>query len=151
MSEARTLSEIKILLVEDNPGDVRLTSEALKERRLPSELINVADGVEALRYLRREGDYSSNPMPDLILLDLNLPRKDGNEVLKEIKSDPALRRIPVIVLSSSRDAEDITSTYESQANCYVTKPANFADFVHVMQMIEDFWLRTASLPRNGDP
>ena len=144
---AQTLGKpIDILLVEDNPGDIRLTEEALRETRMSNTLWDVGDGVEALRFLRREGRYTGVPRPDLILLDLNLPRKDGREVLSEVKTDEDLKRIPVVVLTTSQAQEDIAGAYGLNANCYITKPVDFNRFVGVVRSIEDFWLNTVKLP-----
>jgi chemotaxis family two-component system response regulator Rcp1 len=137
---------IDILLVEDNPGDVRLTQEALKEGKILNNLYMARDGVEAISFLRREGEYKDAVRPDLILLDLNLPKKDGREVLTEIKKDEALRRIPVVVLTTSRAEEDIIKTYDCHANCYITKPVDFDQFISVIKSIEDFWLSVVKLP-----
>jgi two-component system, chemotaxis family, response regulator Rcp1 len=137
---------VDILLVEDSPGDVRLTVEALKEARVHNRLSVVEDGVKALAFLRREGTYGNSPTPDLILLDLNLPRKDGREVLAEIKKDPVLKRIPVVVLTTSRAEEDITNAYDLHANCYITKPVDFEQFMQVVRSIEDFWLTVVKFP-----
>ena len=137
---------IEILLVEDNPGDVRLTREALKEGKVYSNLHTVKDGVEAMEFLRRQGKYSSVPRPDIILLDLNLPKKDGREVLQEIKTDDALKRIPVVVLTTSEAEQDILESYELHANCYVTKPVDLDQFIRVVRSIEDFWLAIVKLP-----
>jgi len=137
---------VEILLVEDNPGDVRLTQEALKDNKVHNNLHIVGDGVEALAFLRREGQYAGSPRPDLILLDLNLPRKDGREVLAEIKTDLQLRRIPVVVLTTSKAEEDILRAYDLSANCYITKPVDFEQFIHVVRSIEDFWLAMVKLP-----
>jgi two-component system, chemotaxis family, response regulator Rcp1 len=137
---------IQVLLVEDNPGDVRLTREALKEGKLLNQLTVVGDGVEALSFLRRQGKYTDAVQPDLILLDLNLPKKDGREVLAEIKTDPVLKRIPVVVLTTSSAEEDVLKTYNLHANCYVTKPVDLEQFMHVVQSIEDFWLTVVRLP-----
>jgi chemotaxis family two-component system response regulator Rcp1 len=137
---------IEILLVEDNPGDVRLTLEVMKDARVRNHMSMVKDGVEALAFLRREGDFADAPRPDLILLDLNLPKKDGREVLADIKSDPTLRRIPVVVLTVSKDEEDILKSYDLYANCYVTKPINMEQFIAVVRSIEDFWLTIVKLP-----
>lgn len=137
---------IEILLVEDNLGDARLTQEALREARVSNHLSLVRDGVEALAFLRREGGYASAPRPDLILLDLNLPRKDGREVLSEIKSDERLRRIPVVVLTVSQSDEDILRAYNLNANCYITKPVDLEQFIKVVRSIEDFWLAIVKLP-----
>jgi len=140
---------VEILLVEDNPGDVRLTKEALKEGKVYSNLHTVKDGVEAMDFLRRHGKYSSVPRPDIILLDLNLPRKDGREVLEEIKSDSDLKRIPVVVLTTSKAEEDVLRTYNLHANCYVTKPVDLEKFMVVVKTIDVFWLTVVTLPPNG--
>ena len=140
---------IEILLVEDNPGDVRLTREALKEGKVYSNLHTVKDGVEAMEFLRRQGRYSSVPRPDIILLDLNLPKKDGREVLHEIKADDALKRIPVVVLTTSKAEEDVLRTYNLHANCYVTKPVDLEKFMVVVKSIDVFWLTVVTLPPNG--
>ena len=137
---------VNILLIEDNPGDVRLTQEAFKEGRMTINLSVVMDGVEAIRYLKKEGEYSEVTIPDLILLDLNLPKKDGREVLEEIKSDYDLKRIPVVVLTTSNAEQDILRSYNLHANCYINKPVDFDKFFDVIQKIEDFWLTTAILP-----
>lgn len=137
---------VEILLVEDNPGDVRLTEEAFKEGKLSNNLSVAGDGVEALAFLRQEGEYASSPRPDLILLDLNLPLKSGHEVLREIKSDPAIRRIPVIILTTSSAEQDILSTYDLHANCYITKPVDLNQFMKIIQSIESFWLSIVELP-----
>ena len=140
---------IEILLVEDNPGDVRLTKEALKEGKVYSNLHTVKDGVEAMEFLRRQGRYSSVPRPDIILLDLNLPKKDGREVLHEIKTDEVLKRIPVVVLTTSKAEEDVLRTYNLHANCYVTKPVDLEKFIVVVKSIDVFWLTIVTLPPNG--
>ena len=140
---------IEILLVEDNPGDVRLTREALKEGKVYSNLHTVKDGVEAMEFLRRQGKYSSVPRPDIILLDLNLPKKDGREVLQEIKTDEVLKRIPVVVLTTSKAEEDVLRTYNLHANCYVTKPVDLEKFMVVVKTIDVFWLTVVTLPPNG--
>lgn len=141
---------IEILLVEDNPGDVRLTREALKEGKVRNNLHVASDGVEALAFLRREGHGADAPRPDLILLDLNLPRMDGRELLEEIKQDDALRSIPVVILTTSRDEEDILRTYDLHANCYITKPVDLDQFISVVRSIEDFWLTIVKLPGAKD-
>ena len=138
---------VEVLLVEDNPGDVRLTLEALKDGKVNNHLSVVEDGVEALAFLRREGKYADASRPDLILLDLNLPKKDGREVLAEIKTDEDLKRIPVVVLTTSKAEEDILKTYNLHANCYITKPVDFDQFVIVVRLIEDFWFTIVKLPR----
>jgi CheY-like chemotaxis protein len=137
---------IDILLVEDNPGDVRLTIEALKENKLQNNLHVVKDGLEAMAFLRQEGEHTDAPRPDLILLDLNLPGKDGREVLEEIKADEGLRRIPVVILTTSQAEEDILKTYDLHANCYVTKPVDLDQFTKVVRSIEEFWLTIVKLP-----
>ena len=137
---------VEILLVEDNPGDVRLTREAIREAKIRNQLNVVRDGEEAIAYVRRQGAYADQPRPDLILLDLNLPRKDGREVLQDLKSDPDLHRIPVVVLTSSAAEQDILSTYDLYANAYVTKPVDLEDFLHVVSSIQDFWLNVVKLP-----
>ena len=138
---------IEILLVEDNPGDVRLTKEVLMEGKVRNNLQVVEDGVEAMAFLRRENNYAEAPRPDLILLDLNLPKKDGREVLQEIKADHQLRRIPVVVLTTSAADEDILRSYELRANCYITKPVDLNQFIRVVRTIETFWLTIVSLPK----
>ncbi|OGS37041.1 MAG: response regulator [Elusimicrobia bacterium RIFOXYB2_FULL_49_7] len=137
---------IEILLVEDNPGDVRLTQEAFKDGKVMNNLHVVQDGVEALAFLRKEGRYSSVPRPDMILLDLNLPKKNGGEVLAEIKADPDLKRIPVVVLTTSKAEEDVLKTYDLHANCYVTKPVDLDQFLLVIRTMEEFWLTFVQLP-----
>ena len=138
---------LEILLVEDNPADVRLTREAFREGKILNNLIVAKDGVEAMEVLRGQGKYSSVPRPDLILLDLNLPRKDGREVLAEIKSDPVLMRIPVVVLTTSRAETDIIKSYNLHANCYVVKPVDLDQFIGVVKSIDNFWLSAVTLPR----
>lgn len=140
---------VEILLVEDNPGDVRLTVEAFREGKVLNRLSVVGDGVEALAFLRREGRYADAPHPDLILLDLNLPKKDGREVLAEIKTDEHLRRIPVVVLTVSKAEEDILKSYNLNANCYISKPVDLDEFLTVVKSIEDFWLTVVTLPSDG--
>jgi CheY-like chemotaxis protein len=141
---------IDILLVEDNPGDVRLTIEALKDGKVRNRLNVVQDGVEAMVFLRQEGKYAGAPRPDVILLDLNLPKKDGREVLAEIKADEHLRRIPVVVLTTSSSEQDILKTYDLHANCYITKPVDLEQFIEVVKGIEDFWLTVVKLPVRED-
>ncbi len=137
---------IEILLVEDNPGDVRLTREALKESKVINKLHVLADGVEALQFLRRESPYEDAVRPDVILLDLNLPRKDGREVLAEVKADADLRRIPVVILTTSQAEEDVTKAYNLHANAFITKPVDFDQFIHVIKTIEAFWFSIVKLP-----
>jgi CheY-like chemotaxis protein len=143
-------AEVEILLVEDNPGDVRLTVEAFREGKVRNRMSVAQDGVEALAFLRREGKYAHSPRPDLILLDLKMPKKDGREVLAEIKADPSLRRIPVVILTTSRAEEDILKTYDLHANCYITKPVDLDQFFSVIRSIEDFWLTIVKLPPSGE-
>ena len=140
---------IEILLVEDEPGDVRLTVEALRDARVRNRIHTVEDGVEALDFLRRRPPYTEAPRPDLILLDLNLPRKDGREVLAEIKADPALRTIPVVVLTTSRARDDVLRSYDLHANCFISKPMDLNEFNAVVKSIEDFWLTVARLPSSS--
>ena len=137
---------IHILLVDDDPGDVRLTLEALKRSKLYSSIDNVENGEEALAYLRRQGKYANAPLPDLILLDLNMPRKDGRETLDEIKSDPELRRIPVVILTTSSLEADVVKSYDLGANCYITKPVDLAQFMKVIYETESFWFAVVKLP-----
>jgi CheY-like chemotaxis protein len=138
---------VEILLVEDNPGDVRLTIEALREGKVRNHLSVATDGVEAMAFLRREGEHAAAARPDLILLDLNLPRKDGRQVLAEIKADEDLRTIPVVILTTSKADEDILRSYDLHANCYVTKPVDLDQFITVVKSIEDFWLTIVALPK----
>jgi chemotaxis family two-component system response regulator Rcp1 len=135
-----------IFLVEDNKADVRLIEEALKNSVVPHAIVTVRNGVEAMAYLRQEGEYAEAPRPDLILLDLNLPRKDGREVLAEIKADPNLKRIPVVVLTTSKNQDDIFHSYDLHVNCYITKSRNLSQLFEVVKGIEEFWLKTVTLP-----
>ena len=135
-----------IFLVEDNKAYIRLIQEALKTSLLPHQVITVRDGVEAMNYLHQEGEYANSPRPDLILLDLNLPRKDGREVLAEIKSDPQLKRIPVVILTTSKNQDDIFHSYDLHANCYITKSRNLSQLFQIIQSIEKFWFSTVTLP-----
>lgn len=137
---------IEILLVEDNPADIRLTEEALREGKVKNNLHVARDGVEALEFLRRQGKFKEAPRPDLVLLDLNLPRKDGREVLGEIKADETLRSLPVVVLTTSSSDADILKSYSLYANCYITKPVDLEQFVKVVKSIDDFWLTVVRLP-----
>ncbi len=146
MYDKGSVQGIEILLVEDNPGDVRLTREALKDGKIINKLHVAEDGVEALAFLRREGKYHNAVRPELILLDLNLPKKDGREVLAEIKADVALKRIPVVILTSSAAEQDIVKSYNLHANCYVTKPVDLDQFINVVKSIEHFWLSVVKLP-----
>ena len=137
---------IELLLVEDSEPDVRLTMEALREAKVKNRLWVVEDGVEALEFLRQQGRFADAPRPDLILLDLNLPRKDGRQVLQEIKADEAIKRIPVVVLTTSKNEEDVLRAYDLHANCYITTPVDFNRFMEVVKSIEDFWLTVVRLP-----
>lgn len=148
MNDKTALTPIEIMLVEDNPGDVRLTRETLKETKIANRLSVAADGVEALAMLRREGRHASAPRPDLVLLDLNLPKIGGREVLAAIKNDPSLRSIPVVVLTTSKADEDILKSYELHANCFISKPVEFDGFVKVVRSIEDFWFTVVRLPKS---
>lgn len=148
MKKSLTVKPVEILLVEDNEADVRLTREALKENKVANILHVVGDGEEAIAFLRQKGKYTDAPRPDLILLDLNLPKKDGREVLAEIKVDDDLKRIPVVVLTISKAEEDILKSYNLHANCYITKPIDLNQFMKVVQSIEDFWLALVKLPPN---
>ena len=149
MSSEAIGKPVEILLVEDNPGDVRLTQEAFKEGKLLNKLHVVEDGVEALAFLNREGKYADAPCPELILLDLNLPKKDGRDVLAEIKTDEDLKRIPVVILTTSQSEEDILKSYDLNANCYITKPVDLDKFIEVVKSIEEFWLTIVKLPSEG--
>ena len=137
---------IVILMVEDNPADARLAEEALKESKVVNTLWHASDGVEAMEFLRRQGRFSDAPRPDIVLLDLNLPRKDGRQVLAEVKQDPELKRIPVVILTTSEAEQDILSSYNLHANCYVTKPVDLDKFTKIIGVIEDFWLSIVKLP-----
>ena len=137
---------MEILLVEDNLGDVRLIREALKENKIVNTLHVVDDGVKAMAFLRKKGEYAKKPKPDVILLDLNLPKKDGREVLAEIKQDEDLKRIPVVILTTSKSDEDILKAYNLHANCYITKPIDMDQFVHVVKTLEEFWFTIVKLP-----
>ncbi len=138
---------IEILLVEDNPGDARLTLEAMRDAKVRNRMHVVEDGVEAMEFLRRQGRFGDAPRPDLILLDLNLPRKDGRAVLAEVKADPDLKRIPVVVLTTSRAEEDVLRAYNLHANCYVTKPVDLEQFMKIVGQIDEFWVKVVTLPR----
>ena len=147
MYEKRSkMDAVEILLVEDNPGDVRLTQESLKESKMHNNLNVVQDGVEALKYLQREEPYENSVRPDIILLDLNLPRMDGRELLKIIKEDASLRRIPVVILTTSDSEKDILATYDLYANCYITKPIDLNRFAEIVKTIEGFWFQIVKLP-----
>ncbi len=149
MSTRMNANMIEILLVDDDPGDVRLTVEALKQTKMHTNLSFARDGIEALAFLRRQGKFAAAPCPDIILLDLNMPRMDGREVLGEIKQDPDLKHIPVVVLTTSADEEDILRSYNLHANCYVTKPVDLQQFMKVVSSIENFWFTVVKLPVRG--
>ncbi len=144
------MQPIEILLVEDNPGDARLAVEVLKDGKFANHLSVIDDGILALRYLRCEGEYRDCARPDLVLLDLNLPGKDGREVLGEMKADPQLRRIPVVIMTTSDAEADVLKSYDLYANCYIVKPVDLAQFVRVVRSIEDFWLSIVKLPSRLD-
>ncbi len=137
---------VEILLVEDNPGDVRLILEAMKEGKMHNNVSVAVDGVEAMAFLHREDGHAEAPRPDIIFLDLNLPRKDGRTVLAEIKQDPHLRRIPVVILTTSKAEEDVLKSYDLHANAYITKPGDLEQFIKVVQSVEDFWVQIVKLP-----
>ncbi|MGM0408443.1 MAG: response regulator [Bacteroidota bacterium] len=149
MSNSDFVKPVVILLVEDNPGDARLAKEALHDSKLKNNLFIVYDGFEALSFLNKEEKYAKMPTPDLILLDLNLPKKDGREVLKEIKEDDNLKRIPVVILTTSRAEADILKSYNLHANCFISKPIDLNQFLDVVHSIEDFWLTIVRLPANS--
>ncbi|MBU1003730.1 MAG: response regulator [Proteobacteria bacterium] len=142
-----SVKPIQILMVEDNPDDVLLTREALKDAKVRCSLNVVEDGVQALEYLNKQGEYGDATRPDIIFLDLNLPRKDGREVLEEIKADETLRSIPVVVLTTSESPEDIAQAYNSYVNCYITKPVDFDKFIKVVKYVEEFWFTIVKLPK----
>ena len=143
------VNPIEVLLIENSPADVRLTREALKEEKMRINLHVAADGVEAMQFLRRQGKFAQAVQPDLILLDLNLPKKDGREVLKEIKTDESLKKIPVVILTMSKAEEDVLKTYDLHANCYITKPLDLNQFSKVVKSIQEFWMTIVKLPPNG--
>lgn len=143
------MNTIEILVVEDNPGDARLIEEALKDSKLRNKLKVVTDGVEAMDYLQHKGKYKDSNLPDLILLDLNLPKKDGREVLAEIKNDPELKKIPVVIMTISQAEEDILKSYNLHANCYINKPIDLNQFLKVVRSIEEFWFTIVKLPANN--
>jgi two-component system response regulator len=147
--EKWNINPVEILLIEDNPGDVRLTIEALKESKIINNLNIVYDGIEAMEYLTKQGKFKDKPRPELILLDLNLPKKDGREVLAEIKANDKLKRIPVVILTTSEADEDILRTYQLHANCYITKPVNMDQFIKVVKSVGDFWFSIVRLPPDG--
>jgi two-component system, chemotaxis family, response regulator Rcp1 len=145
-SEREDTRAVQILMVEDNPADARLVREVMRDSKMLNEIHWVGDGVEAMAFLRRQGKYATVPRPNLIFLDLNMPRKDGREVLREVKSDADLRRIPVVVMTSSQAEEDIARAYDQHANCYVRKPIDFEQFHKVVKTLENFWFTTVELP-----
>ena len=146
---ADNVTPIEILLVEDSPGDVRLTQEALRDAKMKNTLHVASDGLEAISFLRRQGKHANAPRPDLILLDLNLPKKSGSEILEEIKLDPSLKSIPVVILTTSTAEQDILQSYQLHANCYITKPVDLDQFLKVVKAIDNFWLAIVKLP--SDP
>lgn len=148
MSDPDRAIPVEILLVEDSPGDVRLIRETLRETKILNRVSVVEDGVEAIAFLEREGDFADVPRPNLILLDLNLPRKNGHEVLEEIKADERFRSIPVVILTSSEEEQDIVRAYDHHANCYVTKPVGLDQFGEIVRSLENFWLSVVELPRS---
>jgi len=151
MNNKKIFKSVEILLIEDNPGDVRLTQEVLKDFKMHNRLHVVKDGEEALEFLHREGKYVDVALPDLILLDLNLPKKDGREVLAQVKTDIVLKHIPVVVLTTSSTEQDVSKAYDLNANCYITKPVDLDKFIIVIKSIEDFWLTIVKLPKGvGD-
>ena len=147
MTVTQDYRPLEILLVEDNPGDVRLTQEVFKEAKILNHLSVVSDGIDAMAFLRSQGEYSDASRPDLILLDLNLPRKSGREVIAEVKGDPTLKSIPIVVLTTSSAEQDVISAYEGHANCYITKPVDLDQFIHIVTSIEQFWLSIVQLAR----
>ncbi len=147
MTVIQECQPLEILLVEDNPGDVRLTQEVFKEAKILNNLSVVGDGVDAMAFLRKQGQYVDASRPDLILLDLNLPRKSGREVVAEVKDDPSLRGIPIVVLTTSSAEQDVVGAYERHANCYITKPVDLDKFIHIIRSIEQFWLSVVQLAR----
>jgi chemotaxis family two-component system response regulator Rcp1 len=149
MGTANLAKPVEILLVEDNPGDADLARDALESSKIRNTLHVVGDGEEAMAFLRQSGKFKDAPRPDIVLLDLNLPKKDGREVLAEIKADEELKRIPVVILTTSRAEEDILKSYNLHANCYITKPIDLTQFVKVVKSIEDFWFTIVKLPPNG--
>ena len=144
---AAEMRSVNILLVEDNPDDVILTKESLKEGKIKNTMYDVGDGVEAMAFLRRQGKYAGSPRPDIVFLDLNLPKKDGRQVLEEIKTDADLRSIPVVILTTSEAEEDVLKSYNLHANSYITKPVNLERFIHVIKHIEEFWFDIVRLPK----
>lgn len=146
MTQNQLTKPIEVLLVEDNAGDIRLTKEAFEEGKVRLNLSVVRDGVEAMAFLRKDGGFAGTARPDLVLLDLNLPKKDGREVLRDMKNDPQLLRIPVVVLTTSESDEDVLGTYGLHANCYITKPVDMDQFIKVVKLIEEFWFVVAKIP-----
>jgi len=150
ISSQSTTKAVEILLVEDSPADVALTQEALEDSKLSNNLYIVNDGEEALAFLHKEGKYASMPKPDLILLDLNLPKKTGLEVLREVKKDETLRLIPVVIMTVSKDEKDIVESYRLHANCYIRKPVKFGEFIEIVKSIENFWFSIVTLPTKAE-
>lgn len=151
MNDVEQMKPVRILMVEDSPGDVRLTKECLRDSKVANVIDVVCDGVEAMAFLRKEGEYAEAQRPDLIFLDLNMPRKDGREVLAEIKADPGLKRIPVVIMTISRAEQDIAKTYDLHANAYVVKPLDLDQFISAIRSIGEFWLTVAKLPPGERP
>lgn len=149
MNATNNQTPIEILLVEDNPGDARLAKEALKDSKLLNNIHHVIDGEQAIQFMRKEGDYQDAVRPDIVLLDLNLPRKDGREVLADIKNDPDLQTIPVVVLTTSEAEQDILQSYKLHANCYITKPVDLDKFLQIIDSMQDFWLSIVRLPNHA--
>lgn len=147
---SKDLIPVKILIADDSPGDIRLVKEALRDSRIINQLYTVQDGMSAIDFLRKTNGFESMPTPDLILLDLNMPRKNGFEVLAEIKQDPLLKAIPIVVMTVSNNEKDILESYNLYANCYITKPVDFEQFVSIVRSIENFWFSIVSLPKNSD-
>jgi CheY-like chemotaxis protein len=150
MSDHLSPQPIEVLLVEDDPGDVLMTREAFADYRIANRLNVVTNGEDAIAYMRKQGEFADVPTPDLVLLDLNLPRRDGREVLREIKADPVLRRVPVVVLTTSEAEEDVLASYERHANAFVSKPVDFDRFVKAVRAIDDFFITVVRLPRRGE-
>jgi two-component system, chemotaxis family, response regulator Rcp1 len=151
IQDSKDWRPVEILLVEDNPGDVDLTREALQDAKVRNRLHVVDDGAKAVDFLYKKGEYADSPRPDIILLDLNLPKKDGRQVLEEIKADSQLAMIPVVILTTSQAEEDVLRSYQLHANCYITKPVDFKQFMRVVKSIEDFWLTIVKLPQRKSP
>ncbi|MBU1194050.1 MAG: response regulator [Proteobacteria bacterium] len=150
MTDNNSISPAQVLLVEDNIDDVELTLEALKDSKVRMDVHVVSDGIAAMKFLRRQGEYANKPRPDLILLDLNLPLMDGREVLKTVRNDPDLTDLPVVVLTTSQSEEDVCKAYKLHANCYISKPVDFKQFSEIVKQIEGFWFQLVKLPRRSE-